>query len=107
MAYTYMFSWIASEEIVVSVQTRLAKMISWAETSVTTMDSRVWPVRSINIRGESIHRQETGGLRSAARISGIDYREEKLNRKFYPGTTGIMLKSKRPERKGMVNTECW
>lgn len=76
-----MFIWIASEEIVVSVQMRLAKMISWAETSVMTMDLRVWPatVRSINIRDESIHRQETGGLRSAARISGIDYREEKSN----------------------------
>lgn len=74
-------------------------MISWAETNTTTMDFRVWSVmvRSINIRGESIHRQETGGLRSAVRISGIDYREEKPNWK-YPGIR-IILKSERPEEK--------
>lgn len=83
------------------------KMISRAETSVTAMDPRARSetVRSINIRGESIHRQETGGLRSAVRISGIDYREEKPSRK-YPGTVRIMLKSERPERGERISFKC-
>lgn len=70
-------------------------MISWAETNVTAMDPRVWSVmvRSINIHGESIYRQEIRGLRSAARISGIDYREEKSNRKSMPAL--FMLKSRK------------
>lgn len=46
------------------------------------------------MRGESIYRQETGELRSAVRISGIDYREEKSNRKSIPALLNAKIEKK-------------